>query len=148
MLSPIKESRRENGSNQELRCSPERWSITSPSPTHSCSSEITSLIRASPNLTDDRHKFRRATLERYHIFYENKTSQSRSLRRPLVNRMPRNVSVMPVNDPISNSSSPSRTPTSNYLTKNGAKSKPSSRIRLVMEYAKTMLQLGFFYNLL
>ena len=137
MLSPIKESRRENGSNQELRCSPERWSITSPSPTHSCSSEITSLIRASPNLTDDRHKFRRATLERYHIFYENKTSLSRSLRRGApINRMPRNVSVMPVNDTISNSSSPSKTPpTPNYLAKNGAKSRPSSRIRLVIEYS-------------
>ena len=146
MLSPIKESRRENGSNQELRCSPERWSITSPSPTHSCSSEITSLIRASPNLTDDRHKFRRATLERYHIFYENKTSQSRSLRRPPINRMPRNVSVMPVNDPISNSSYSSRTPTSNYLSKNGVKSKPSSRIRLVMEHSKAILQLFLLNN--
>ena len=140
MLSPIKESRRENGSNQELRCSPERWSITSPSPTHSCSSEVTGLLRASPNLPDDRHKFKRASLERYHIFYEDKTSQSRSLRRAPINRMPRNVSVMPVNDIISNSSSPSRTPTSNYLAKNGVKSRPSSRIRLVIEYSTTMLQ--------
>ena len=131
MLSPIKESRRENGSNQELRCSPERWSITSASPTHSVSSDINGALGVSPKSAAGRNNSNNtASLERYHIVYEENGTRYRAFKKGPVTKMSRNFTIESNAD---NSSVPSPPPVkSKYITdNNGAKVKGSSRIRLV-----------------
>ena len=129
MLSPIKESRRENGSNQELRCSPERWSITSASPTHSTSSDINGTFGLSAKATTDRvNGNSTASLGRYHIVYDENGTRFRALKRDPITRASRNFnSKSTIDNPSARSSPPV---SSSYLTNdNAVKLKGSSRIR-------------------
>ena len=128
MLSPIKESRRENGSNQELRCSPERWSITSASPSHSASSDINGAFGCSPKLSVTRKMNNHtASLDRYHIVYEENGTRYKALKR---NPRPKtNVMIESFeDDSITVTSSPIQNH-SYLLDNNDARKKGSSRIR-------------------
>ena len=128
MLSPIKESRRENGSNQELRCSPERWSITSASPTHSASSDINGAFGYSPKLSAKRNiNNRTASLERYHIVYEENGTRYKAFKRVPITNKTRNFTVESLTDETMETLAP--TNKSTYLLENGVKKKGSSRIR-------------------
>ena len=129
MLSPIKESRRENGSNQELRCSPERWSITSASPTHSASSDINGAIGYSPKLSVSRKLSNNtASLERYHIVYEENGTRYKALKRNPGTRASVIVESLK-DDSITVTSSPIQCYPSHILDNNDIKKKGSSRIR-------------------
>ena len=129
MLSPIKESRRENGSNQELRCSPERWSITSASPTHSASSDINGAIGYSPKLSVSRKLSNKtASLERYHIVYEENGTRYKALKRN--SGLTANITVESLkDDSLSVTTSPIQSYSSYILHNNDIKKKGSSRIR-------------------
>ena len=128
MLSPIKESRRENGSNQELRCSPERWSITSASPTHSASSDINGAFGCSPKISAKRNiNNQTASLERYHIVYEENGTRYKAFKRAPITNKSRNFTVEAMSDDVMETSGP--TNPSTYLFESGVKKKGSSRIR-------------------
>ena len=127
MLSPIKESRRENGSNQELRCSPERWSITSGSPTHSASGDINGPFGCSPKFLNKRNG-NTSSLERYHVVYEENGKRYVALKKGPNNKMSRNFIVESLIDDSSISSSPTRKVLYS-MDNHGAKKKGSSRIR-------------------
>ena len=128
MLSPIKESRRENGSNQELRCSPERWSITSASPTHSASSDINGAFGYSPKLSVSRKiNNHTASLERYHIVYEENGTRYKALKR---NSGPKTAVMIESfkDDSMTVTSSPKQNH-SPILNNNDVRKRGSSRIR-------------------
>ena len=128
MLSPIKESRRENGSNQELRCSPERWSITSASPTHSASSDINGAFGYSPKLSAKPNiNNRTGSLERYHIVYEENGTRYKAIKRVPITNQTSNFTNESLADDTMETSAP--TSKSTYLLENGVKKKGSSRIR-------------------
>ena len=142
MLSPIKESRRENGSNQELRCSPERWSITSGSPTHSASGDINGPFGCSPKFLNTRNgNGHTSSLERYHVVYEENGKKFVALKKGPNNKMSRNFVVESLIDDSSISSSPTRKVLYS-MDNHGAKKKGSSRIRyenIIHEHRKCML---------
>ena len=128
MLSPIKESRRENGSNQELRCSPERWSITSASPTHSASSDMNGGFGYSPKVVHRSNSNNTASLERYQVLYEENGTKYRAFKKGPDSKLSRNFTV----ESQANYSSAPASPTTKLLNTtitNGVKRKGSSRIR-------------------
>ena len=128
MLSPIKESRRENGSNQELRCSPERWSITSASPTHSVSSDINGAFGYSPKLSVTRKMNNNTgSLERYHIVYEENGKRYKALRRnPGIKS---SVTIDSLHDDSMTLTSSPIQNHANRIDNNDVRKKGSSRIR-------------------
>ena len=128
MLSPIKESRRENGSNQELRCSPERWSITSASPTHSVSSDINGAFGYSPKLSVTRKMNNNTgSLERYHIVYEENGTRYKALRRnPGIKS---SVTIDSLHDDSMTLTSSPIQNHANRIDNNDVRKKGSSRIR-------------------
>ena len=128
MLSPIKESRRENGSNQELRCSPERWSITSASPTHSASSDINGGLGYSPKPVSRNNGNNTASLERYHVVYEENGTRYGAFKKGPNSKMSRNFTVESLANDLSAPSSP-QSKLLHSTDNNGVKRKGSSRIR-------------------
>ena len=133
ILSPIKESRRENGSSQELRCSPERWSITSPSPTPSACSEAAAMTSTIPHGLPDIGKHNTASLERHNkLSYGRRGAHHKKLKKRSDNYLAtqEDLEEMPFST-SSNAQEPSSTDSlsNNPISQGAVKARPSSRIR-------------------